>query len=101
MKKIIAIFFVVAIAGALFACGRNKDKNTTSMTTPTTSTQAVTTTRSEITTTGTTSTTGTTNPHPTETSGTKGLITDEMGTLPGTSTTPPTGTAPGGSTSVR
>jgi hypothetical protein len=109
MKKILAIFALLALTVALFACG-DKDKNKTS--TPPATTTTVTTERTTRTTASTTVTSGMTTPadtasttrtnsHPTETGGTTASQSARGGTMPELFTMPPTGTAPGGSTSVR
>lgn len=109
MKKILAIFALLALSFALFACG-DRDKNKTS--TPPATTTTVTTARTTMATTSEATTSGMTNPpgtmpttqensHPTETGGTTGSGIARDGTMPELFTLPPTGTAPGGSTSVR
>jgi predicted small lipoprotein YifL len=102
MKKILAIFFALALVFALCACGRDKNKGTTApITTPTTASQVTTTRRSEITTPSTASATNRTDRHPTEGGGTTASQSIDNGIMPGFSSTAPVGTAPGGSTSVR
>jgi hypothetical protein len=102
MKKILAIFAFLVLVFALFACGRDKNKNTTALTTSAMiTTQRTTAQSSEITTAQPSSTTTKENPHPTETSSTTASQNGRSGTMPGFSSTPPTGTAPGGGTSVR
>ncbi|MBQ9746665.1 MAG: hypothetical protein IJW21_07555 [Clostridia bacterium] len=93
MKKILAIFFIVAITGVLFACGGNKNKNTTARTTATSYMTQNTTAYTPQSTLPTTST------HR-ETNGTSASVSTDNSIMPGTSA-PITGTAPGGSTSVR
>ena len=112
MKKILAIFAVLALAFSLFACGRDKNKTTAKPATTTTVTTRATTTATERTTTETSRTSdmttsmGTTastqeNSHPTGTAGTTASQSERGGTMPDVFTLPPAGTAPGGSTSVR
>jgi hypothetical protein len=108
MKKILAIFALLALSVALFACGRDKNKTTnppaatTTLTTErTTRTTASTTVTSEMTTAPATTATTRENNHPTETGGTTASGSARGGTMPDLFTLPPTGTAPGGSTSVR
>jgi len=112
MKKILAIFAILALAFALFACGRDKNKTTAKPATTTTMTTSATTERttagttatsrtSEMTTSMNTTATTQENSHPTGTAGTTASQSARGGTMPDLFTLPPTGTAPGGSTSVR
>ena len=102
MKKILALFMVTALSSALFACGGNRNKNTTS---PLNSTSGllpgITSDSGEITTPHPSSTTRETNSHPTVPGSTEGSTASQNGTSADFFTTPPVGTAPGGSTSVR